>query len=844
MRGNRAVWVYLFVMAAAIAAYFAVPADVQRLIYNSYALVPAVAILIGVHVNRPRNRGGWYGVAGFLLFWSLGDLTWAILADEAGNIPMPSLADPIYFLGYPCLLAGILTIYGRRETSVGRTDDALDALIFAIGIFVVGWTVSISSSIESLSHAGQFVSVAYPAFDTFILGIALGIVVGFRRRVPAERFFIAGLTLLVVADSGYGFLAASGSFRMGLALDAMWLIVYTLLGAAALHPSMVTMGAQERELVSGHLTTRRVVIIGFTSAVPALTLLVTLRNGRIHVTIIAALVVVGASIVIWRLGRAISNVSRLSSQHQQLASELSERVRKQEQVEAALSASEQMFRSSFEDAAAGMTIVGVDGVFQRANAVFAENLGYEIDEIPGKRWTDFKFPEDQPSSDELWQELIQKGSIDTYERRYRRKDGSESWGLVTSTVVKGAQGESLYALAQVVDISAQKEAAAALAKMEGQLRQGQKMEAVGQLAGGVAHDFNNILAVIMNYAQFVIEELDPGDTRRSDVEEIVKASQKAAQLVHQLLAFSRKEVVEPRVIDLNTVVGNLRGLLERSLGEDIELVFAGSADLPSIKADPGRIEQILMNLAVNGRDAMPGGGTLKISTGTETIRDDVRNGLRAGSYVRLAVSDTGIGMDDATAERIFEPFFTTKARGEGTGLGLATVYGIVKQANGSIYVESAPARGSTFTVYLPTCNGQITHERIEAPSGSIEGNECILVVEDEEAVRRLVSRILTQRGYRVVAFGDGAEALAFYEKSSEEVDLLLTDVVMPKMSGRALADHATEIDPSLKTLFMSGYTDELIAKRGVLAGGEHLINKPFNAQHLLEKVQAVLVAGA
>ena len=831
-------------MAAAIAMYFVVPGHVQRLLYNSYSLVPAVAIVIGAHANRSPRRKGWYGIAGFLVCWSLGDLTWAILADDAGNIPLPSAADPIYFLGYPFMIAGILSIYRRRTASAWRIDDALDALIFAICIFVIGWTVSISSSIESLSLAGQIVSVGYPAFDTFVLGVTLGLVVGFRRHVAAERLLIAALTLLVFADSGYGFMAASGSFRMGLALDAMWLSVYTLLGAAALHPSMAEMGSEKRELAKGHFSTRRVMVIGIISAVPALSLLTTLRTYGVHVSVIATLVAAGSGIVIWRLGRAISSLSSLSTQHERMATELSEQVMQQERAKEALSASEQMFRSSFEDASAGMTIVGIDGTFQRANAVFARNLGYEPSEIPGKRWADFKFPEDRSSSNELWQNLLQQGSMGTYERRYRRKDGSEAWGLVTSTMVKGSKGENLYALAQVVDISAHKEADAALAKMESQLRQAQKMEAVGQLAGGIAHDFNNILAVIMNYADFVIDDLDVTDPRRADVEEIVKAGEKAAQLVHQLLAFSRKEVVEPRVIDLNAVIEGLQGLLERSLGEDIELVVDRSGDLPSVKADPGRIEQILMNLAVNGRDAMPAGGTLTISTGAETIAGAERNGLPAGEYVRLTVSDTGIGMDEATIERVFEPFFTTKARGEGTGLGLATVYGIVKQASGGIYVDSADGEGSTFAVYLPPCEAQPTQEAVEAATGSVEGDECILVVEDEEAVRHLVSRILTQRGYQVVAFGDGSEALAYYEESSQDVDLLLTDVVMPKMSGRALADRALGIDPGLKTLFMSGYTDELIAKRGVLAGGEHLIKKPFNAQQLLERVQAVLAAGA
>ena len=377
-------------------------------------------------------------------------------------------------------------------------------------------------------------------------------------------------------------------------------------------------------------------------------------------------------------------------------------------------------------------------------------------------------------------------------------------------------------------------------RLEAQLRQSQKMEAVGQLAGGIAHDFNNILAVILNYAEFLKEDLPDQDPKGDDVEEIVKAGERAASLVHQLLSFSRKEVVEPRVIDLNEVVGSLHELLRRSIGEDVELVFDAEDRLPSVKADPGRIEQVILNLAVNGRDAMPSGGRLEIKTGTMGIEHGHREGLLPGTYVVLSVSDTGTGMDPRTRDRVFEPFFTTKARGEGTGLGLATVYGIVKQAGGGIYVDSVVGEGSIFTLYLPVCTEVAIDQATETPIVPTHGTERILVVEDEDAVRELVCRLLKNHGYSVLAFADGSSALEHIREHPGLVDLLLTDVVMPKMSGKELADEVAALRSGITTVFMSGYTDELIAQRGVLDRSQTLIRKPFKAQDLLSGIRASL----
>ena len=504
-------------------------------------------------------------------------------------------------------------------------------------------------------------------------------------------------------------------------------------------------------------------------------------------------------------------------------------------MERHLRESEELFRGAFDAARTGISLIGPDGLsYVDVNQAFCDMLGYTKDEIMSMDWLQLTHPDDRERNLEEVDDLASgRDDVKYVSKRYVRKNGEIIFVEISDSLVRSADGSPMYFVTHATDVTERE-------RLQAQLRQAQKMEAVGQLAGGIAHDFNNILAVIMNYADFVIEDLDPADPCRSDVQEIVKAGDRAAQLVRQLLAFSRKEVVEPRVIDLNTVVEELQGLLHRSLGEDVELVLEVTEDLPHIKADPGMIEQVLLNLAVNGRDAMLDGGTLTVTTGTEMVSEGERSGLPPGHYVRMSVTDTGEGIDPATVERIFEPFFTTKARGEGTGLGLATVYGIVKQANGGVYVDSMPGAGSTFSVYLPPCNAEASAHPPAISSGGRGGDECILLVEDEAAVRDMVTRLLVQNGYQVAAFGSGKDALSFYEDHSSEVDLLITDVVMPKMSGRTLSLRSTEIDPRLKTLFMSGYTDELIAQRGMLTDGERLIKKPFNARQLLDRVRAIL----
>ncbi|MEN3330829.1 MAG: hypothetical protein V7641_194 [Blastocatellia bacterium] len=373
-----------------------------------------------------------------------------------------------------------------------------------------------------------------------------------------------------------------------------------------------------------------------------------------------------------------------------------------------------------------------------------------------------------------------------------------------------------------------------------QLRQAQKMEAVGRLAGGVAHDFNNLLTAIIGYAQLTQARLEPASTLRNDITEIIKAGQRAAALTGQLLAFSRKQVIQPKVIDLNALIADVQNLLGRLIGEDIELLAQPDTELGRIKADPGQIEQVVMNLAINARDAMPTGGRLTIATGNVTLAEGGPN-TPAGDYCMLAVSDTGCGMDRQTLSHIFEPFFTTKEQGKGTGLGLSTVYGIISQSGGSIQVESDPGRGTTFKVYLPRVVAADEEARpAQAGGEAVAVTGTILLVEDETVVRQLVRSVLQMEGFHVIEATNGVEALTTVQQYAGQIDLLLTDVVMPRMGGRELAEHMRQLRPATKALFMSGYTDDAIVHHGVLDDGLAFIQKPFAPAALICKVRELL----
>jgi len=381
---------------------------------------------------------------------------------------------------------------------------------------------------------------------------------------------------------------------------------------------------------------------------------------------------------------------------------------------------------------------------------------------------------------------------------------------------------------------------------EEQLRQAQKMEAIGQLAGGVAHDFNNLLTIINVHSDLLLAQLGPGNVMRGDVEEIARAATRAASLTKQLLTFSRKQVSQPAIIDLARITAGMEPMLRRLIGEDIDFEVTVADGVDPVMADETDVEQVLINLVVNARDAMPQGGRLRVNVANVLVDDALGQrhpSLRPGAHVQLVVQDSGMGMTSETVARAFEPFFTTKEPGRGTGLGLATVYGIVKTSGGAITVESEPGRGSTFTVYLPSSTGEVPAAPAPRESrGATVTGETILVVEDEESVRRLAQRVLESQGYRVLVALNGEDALRVASDHGGVIDLLVTDVVMPGLGGRLLAEKLTALRPDLEVLFMSGYTDDDILRRGLLERGQRLLQKPFSAPALAHEVRSVLDA--
>jgi len=460
----------------------------------------------------------------------------------------------------------------------------------------------------------------------------------------------------------------------------------------------------------------------------------------------------------------------------------------------------------------------------------SEALGSHLPFVPAEKQAEFRGLRKRAMQGEVFTEP---------ELHRRRADGSPIVVSVSTSPLRRPDGTIYGIMSILTDITY-------VRSMEEQLRQSQKMEAVGRLAGGVAHDFNNLLTAISGYSDLLLHRLPAYSTLRRNVEEIRKAGDRAAALTRQLLAFSRRQVLQPKVLDLNTVVTNMGQMLHRLIGEDIELATDLSPSLSLVKADPGQIEQVIVNLAVNARDAMPDGGRITIATADADLSHAYAAAhpeVRPGPHVLLSVADTGHGMSDETQAHLFEPFFTTKERGKGTGLGLATVYGIVQQSGGHIRVNSATNRGSTFLIYLP---------RVEAPEDSAQtgdrpplphpspGTETILLAEDEDVVRQLAREILSGNGYKVLDAGNGREALLISEAHRGEIHLLLTDVVMPKMSGRELTERIRPLRPGLRILYMSGYTDDAILRHGVLEDGIPFLQKPFTPEELARKVREVL----
>ncbi len=503
-------------------------------------------------------------------------------------------------------------------------------------------------------------------------------------------------------------------------------------------------------------------------------------------------------------------------------------------TERALQVSRMRFQRLFDSGVIGIVVGDVSGRVVEANGAFLTMVGYTHDELLAGELHlgEMTPPEWAHANASAIEQLRERGFSRPWEKEYIRKDGTRVPALVAVASLDGSEYMSIS-----LNLSERK-------RLEDQVRRAQKMEAIGTLAGGVAHDFNNLLSVVLTYTGLLLDGLTDGDPVKADLEEVKKAGERAADLTRQLLAFSRQQMLQPRVLDLNQIVMGMDRMLRRLLGADIELSLLTAQTVGKVHADPGQIEQVILNLVVNARDAMPKGGQLTVETQNVELDAEYASqhlDVAPGFYVLIAVTDTGVGMDASTLAHIFEPFFTTKETGKGTGLGLSTVFGIVRQSGGHIWVYSEPQKGTTFKVYVPR-----TDRRPDAPTPTspppvtLRGPETVLIVEDEDQVRAIMRAVLRRYGYNVLEAQNGGEAFLICEKYTARIHLLLTDVVMPRMSGRELAERLAPMRPDMKVLYVSGYTENSIVHHGVLDAGVAFLAKPITPDALARKVRELL----
>lgn len=484
-----------------------------------------------------------------------------------------------------------------------------------------------------------------------------------------------------------------------------------------------------------------------------------------------------------------------------------------------------------------LLLIDLEGNIIFSNKISQDLFGYSASDIKTKNLRELCSPSDDSLlTDEIIPQSRQKpwyGEITCF-----NKEGIDFPFMLSTTPVADEHGNTILLICVGRDVSERE-------YLKEQLRHAQKMEALGLLTGGVAHDFNNLLIVISGYSNTILEELDKKNPHYKSIFQISKAAERATSLTRQLLAFSRKQILQPKLIDLNNLIRDMEKMLNRLIGENIKLKSFLEPDLERIVADPGHIEMVIMNLVINARDAMPGGGELTISTESIMLNNSEKKkyqSAKKGKYVKLKITDTGIGMSDKVKARIFEPFFTTKEKGKGTGLGLSTVYGIIEQSRFHIMVESKKNKGTSFNILIPKTSSIEQKEKEERKSFTkdIHGHETVLVVEDEEQVRELVVEMLQTYGYKVLFAGNGKDAIEIYNRSRNDICLILTDVVMPEMGGKKLIENLVNFKPGTKVLYMSGYTDNAIDEQGILDPGTEFIQKPFSPFDLLKKIRDVL----
>jgi PAS domain S-box-containing protein len=760
--------------------------------YIPMAPSTAVAFLLLGAILSARSRGPFKGTgrlpaAGIAMLVSAYGLVKFVVLWTGMEIPLESLLYPS-----PRMLGGVPT---------GRMSPATGGMFFLAGTGVCllvlrGGKGNRDKPLGDI--AGSLGSLAAAASLTFILGYLYGSPLLYGSGIIP----VAALTAASFLSLGTGLIAAAGpdcfplrqltgaTARARLLRTFLPLTVFLVIAQDVLHDYFPEFFA---------------------------------RNNALAAAIAAIAFAAAAGVVVSRVATAVGSAM----------DRVEERRRRTEEEWLRLA-------TAVDQSAEAIVITDPEGTIQYANPAFERISGYGREEVVGRTPRILKSGK---HGEEFYRELwstIKRGEVWTGTFVNKRKDGSLYEEEAILSPVRDSSGALMNFVAVKRDVTNER-------KMEAQLRQSQKMEAVGKLAGGIAHDFNNLLTAVSGYSELVLNRIAGDDPNRRYIQEIQKVSGRAAALTRQLLAFSRRQILQPKVIGLNAVVAEMDNMLRRLIGEDIDLYTVLDPGLWKVKADPGQVEQVIVNLAVNARDAMPEGGKMTIETANVHIDEAYASGhvaIRPGPYVMLALSDTGAGMDAETMSRVFEPFFTTKEKGKGTGLGLSTVYGIVKQSGGYIWVYSEPGRGTTFKIYLPRTEGEVeARTPAAAPPERTRGSETILLVEDEDAVRPLIREVLERNGYTVLSAGNGEEALRVAGRHEGEIQLMVCDVVMPGMSGVELSRRIAPVRPDMKVLYMSGYTDNAIVHHGVLDPGTAFLEKPFTPDALARKVRSVLDAG-
>lgn len=513
-------------------------------------------------------------------------------------------------------------------------------------------------------------------------------------------------------------------------------------------------------------------------------------------------------------------------------------------LESALLESEKNFRTLTDSAPVGIYLDNAEGKATYINKKCAELVGVPAENALDFGWIPYLHPDDRDRMVSAWQKAFQNSEEFHLEYRWVHADGKVVWTLGEVVPILGDDGKATMFIGTLTDITERKQAEMEKERLEAQLVQAQKMESIGRLAGGIAHDYNNMLSVIISYTQLALAEVEQSGSVYGKLQEVLKAATRSAEVTRQLLSFARKQVVVPELFDINDAVKDMLNMIRRLIGTDIDLIWSPDAGPHLIKLDPAQLDQIVVNLCINARDAINGVGKIAIKTAKATVDDPDRPDYMAsasGDFIRLTVSDNGSGMDKTTLDNVFEPFFTTKAKDVGVGLGLASVYGIVKQNNGFIDVRSGPGQGTTFEIYLPEYTGELPADPPPAQITAHRGaGKTILLVEDEVAILDAVTGILEDFDYIVLAANHPSKALTLLRQHNKGIDLLITDVIMPGMNGRDLANQIRLIQPNIKCLFMSGYTADVIAGHGVLDKDTKFIQKPFRVEALIASVSEIL----